>query len=150
MYKNRKCLLQIKLSVALLYLIFSCISISAFGSEKGNYEKSDSLTHLNLDAIVISGVKNSNNKWTLPIASTTITGDAIQSKHVFGMKDFTATIPNFIMIDRDTKRTSSVFVRGVGTLVNTPGVAMYVDGIPHFEKASFDINLTDIDKVEYI
>ena len=49
MYKNRKCLLQIKLSVALLYLIFSCISISAFGSEKGNYEKSDSLTHLNLD-----------------------------------------------------------------------------------------------------
>ena len=150
MSKNRKCFLQRKLSVVSLYLIFHCISISAFGIEKSKYEKSDSLTHLNLDAIVISGVKNSNNKWSLPIASTTVTGESIQTKHVFGMKDFTAAIPNFIMIDRDTKRTSSVFVRGVGTLVNTPGVAMYVDGIPHFEKASFDINLTDIDKVEFL
>ena len=150
MYKNRKCLLQRKLSVALLYLIITFISFPALGKVKNNLEKSDSLTHLNLDAVVISGVKNSNNKWTLPIASTTITGEAIQNKYMFEMKDFTAAIPNFIMIDRDTKRTSSVFVRGVGTLVNTPGVAMYVDGIPHFEKASFDINLTDIDKIEFL
>lgn len=150
MGRNKSSLLQRILSITALYIIFACISFSTFGNEKDNIVKSDSLTHLNLDDVVISGVKNSNSKWTLPIASTTITGDAIQNKHVFGMKDFTATIPNFIMIDRDTKRTSSVFVRGVGTLVNTPGVAMYVDGIPHFSKSSFDINLTAIDKVEFL
>lgn len=148
MYKNRKSLFDKKLGIPLLFLMIFFFSFPAVGKEKK--EKSDSLTHLNLDAIVISGVKNSNNKWSLPIASSTVTGEAIQNKHVFEMKDFTATIPNFIMIDRDTKRTSSVFVRGVGTLVNTPGVAMYVDGIPHFEKASFDINLTDIDKIEFL
>jgi outer membrane receptor protein involved in Fe transport len=66
------------------------------------------------------------------------------------MKDFTASIPNFIMIDRDTRLTSSVFVRGVGSLINAPGVAMYVDGVPHFEKSSFDINLAEIEKVEFL
>ena len=145
MYKNRRCLFERELSITLLYLMITCISFPAFSQEA-----TDSLTHLNLDAVVISGVKNSNNKWTLPITSTTITGEAIQNNHVFEMKDFTASVPNFIMIDRDTKRTSSVFVRGVGTLINTPGVAMYVDGIPHFEKASFDINLTDIEKIEFL
>ena len=137
--------LERELSITLLYVLIACISFPVFSQENN-----DSLTHLNLDAVVISGVKDSNNKWTLPIASTTVTGEAIQKNHVFEMKDFTAFVPNFIMIDRDTKRTSSVFVRGVGTLINTPGVAMYVDGIPHFEKASFDINLSDIDKIEFL
>lgn len=150
MGKNKNSLSERILSITTLYIIFACISLSTFGNEKDKVEKSDSLAHFNLNDVVISGVKNCNSKWTLPIASTTITEDAVLSKHVFGMKDFTAVIPNFIMIDRDTKRTSSVFVRGIGTLVNTPGVAMYVDGIPHFAKASFDINLTDIEKIEFL
>jgi len=54
------------------------------------------------------------------------------------------------MIDRDSKLTSSVFIRGVGSIINAPGVAMYVDGVPHFEKSSFDINLMAIDKIEFL
>lgn len=112
--------------------------------------KNDSLTHVNLDTLVVSGIKLSNKQWMLPISATTVSGDVLQNKQLTEMKDFIGYIPNFIMLDRDSKRTSSVFVRGIGTLVNTPGVAMYVDGVPHFEKSSFDINLTDVESIEFL
>jgi len=54
------------------------------------------------------------------------------------------------MVNRDTRLTSSVFIRGIGSLINTPAVAMYVDGVPHFEKSSFDINLAEIDNITFL
>ena len=85
-----------------------------------------------------------------PMAASVVTSQLMERQQISEMKGFTGIIPNFMIIDRDTRLTSSVFIRGVGALINTPGVAMYVDGIPHFEKSSFDINLLDIDKVEFL
>ena len=58
-------------------------------------------------------------------------------------------VPNFIMIDRDTPHTSSVLVRGIGSKLQ-PAVVMYVDGIPHFEKSTFDLSLNDVEQLEFL
>lgn len=113
-------------------------------------DEMDTLRNVTLDSIVVSSIKLPNASWTVPVAATTLNAETMQHRQLNDMKDFTATVPNFIMVDRDTRLTSSVFVRGVGSLINTPGVAMYVDGIPHFEKSSFDINLAEIDRVEFL
>ncbi|MBK5195776.1 MAG: TonB-dependent receptor, partial [Proteiniphilum sp.] len=112
--------------------------------------ETDTLRQFTLDSIVVSSIKLPNVSWTMPVASTTIDAQTMERRQLNDMKDFTASIPNFMMIDRDTRLTSSVFVRGVGSLINTPGVAMYVDGVPHFEKSSFDINLMEIERVEFL
>ncbi|OFX52890.1 MAG: hypothetical protein A2W86_01035 [Bacteroidetes bacterium GWD2_45_23] len=112
--------------------------------------ETDTLRGVTLDSIVVSSIKHPSASWTMPVASTTIDAQMMERRQMNEMKDFTASIPNFIMVDRDTRLTSSVFVRGVGSLINTPGVAMYVDGVPHFEKSSFDISLTEIEKVEFL
>ena len=112
--------------------------------------ETDTLRGVTLDSIVVSSIKLPHAAWRIPSASTALDGTTLQQRQLYDMKDFTATVPNFIMIDRDTRLTSSVFVRGVGSLINAPGVAMYVDGIPHFEKSSFDINLADIEKIEFL
>lgn len=111
-------------------------------------EETDSLRHYNLDTIVVSSIKHTNNK--LAISSSTITANVMARQQLNEIKDFTSVIPNFVMIDRDSRLTSSVFVRGVGSLIGTPGVAMYVDGIPHFEKSTFDISLADVDRIEFL
>lgn len=110
----------------------------------------DSIQHLSLDTLVISAIKAPNRQWRMPLASTAVSELSIQKNLIHEMKDFSGTIPNFIMIDRDSKRTSSIFVRGLGTLINTPAITMYVDGVPHFEKSSFDISLMDIEKIEFL
>lgn len=124
--------------------LFLTLTIYSFGNEK------DSLRNYNLDTLVISAFKHQNSTLEQPMAATVITSRHMNKQQLNEMKDFTGIIPNFIIIDRDTRLTSSVFIRGVGALINTPGVAMYVDGIPHFEKSSFDINLLDIDKIEFL
>lgn len=131
-------------------IVFFVVLSLLFSSKNAFCEEGDTLQHFALDTLIVCAIKHSSNQWMLPIAATTISKEVIQQTQVFEMKDFTASIPNFMMVDRDTKRTSSVFVRGIGNLINTPGVAMYVDGIPHFEKASFDIHLTDIERIEFL
>ncbi len=110
----------------------------------------DSVKNLSLDTLVISAIKSPNRQWRMPLASTTVSSATIQKNLVYEMKDFSGAIPNFVMIDRDSKRTSSIFIRGLGTLINTPAVTMYVDGVPHFEKSSFDISLMDVEKIEFL
>ncbi len=119
-------------------------------SLSGKSTEVDTLRSIDIDTIIVSSIKRTNSKWNLPIATTTVSERVMQQKHLHDMKDFTAAIPNFIMVDRDTKLTSSVFIRGVGSLINMPGVAMYVDGVPHFEKSSFDVNLSEIEKIEFL
>jgi len=125
-------------------LLFLSVTLPVMANE------TDTLRQFTLDSIVVSSIKLPSAGWTMPVASTTIDAQMMERRQWNDMKDFTAFIPNFIMVDRDTHLTSSVFVRGVGSLINTPGVAMYVDGVPHFEKSSFDINLTEIERVEFL
>ncbi|HCC85512.1 MAG TPA: TonB-dependent receptor [Porphyromonadaceae bacterium] len=125
-------------------LLLFFVSIPVMANE------TDTLRNVTLDSIVVSSIKLPNADWRIPSASTALDGTTLQKRQLYDMKDFTASVPNFIMIDRDTRLTSSVFIRGVGSLINAPGVAMYVDGIPHFEKSSFDINLADIEKIEFL
>ena len=112
--------------------------------------ENDSLRTFSLDSIVVTNIKQPYSKWLQPTSISSINSNVIELKQIREMKDFSAFIPNFIMIDRDSKLTSSVFIRGVGSIINAPGVAMYVDGVPHFEKSSFDINLMAIDKIEFL
>ena len=112
--------------------------------------ENDTINHYQLDSLVVSSSKLPHATWNLPASSTAFDWRTLQQRQLTDMKDFTASVPNFVMIDRDSRRTSSVFVRGVGSLINAPGIAMYVDGIPHFEKSAFDINLIDIEKIEFL
>lgn len=132
------------------FTIFTIAFVIFSNTSLKSQTNKDSVRNLSLDTLVISAIKSPNQQWRMPLASTTISSASIQKNLVYEMKDFSGAVPNFIMIDRDSKRTSSIFVRGLGTLINTPAVTMYVDGVPHFEKSSFDISLMDVEKIEFL
>jgi len=104
---------------------------------RSNAEDLDTLRQYTLDSIVVSSFKLPNKTWAVPVAATSMNAKTMDRRQIVDMKDFSATIPNFIMVNRDTRLTSSVFIRGIGSLINTPAVAMYVDGVPHFETFLF-------------
>ncbi|MBR8731464.1 Vitamin B12 transporter BtuB [Porphyromonas levii] len=112
-------------------------------------EHVDSLTYYKLDDLVVMGVKAQTKLQAQPISSTSIDLNTLNNRGVTNIKDFTGMVPNFIMIDRDTPHTSSVLVRGVGSKLR-PAVVMYVDGVPHFEKSTFDFALNDVEKIEFL
>ncbi len=133
------------------YLATFCLLTGAtlFNLAEANAEGLDSLTYYQLNEFVVRGVKEQTKLQVQPLSSTSIDMNVLESRKVSNFKDFTGMIPNFIMIDRDTPHTSSVLVRGIGSKLR-PAVVMYVDGVPHFEKSTFDIALNDVERIDFL
>lgn len=133
---------SIATATILLGALFSNLSVA-------KAEQLDSLRYYKLDDFVVMGVKEQTKLQTQPLSSTSIDLNSLENRKISSVKDFTGMVPNFIMIDRDTPHTSSVLVRGVGSKLR-PAVVMYVDGVPHFEKSTFDFALNDVEKIEFL
>ncbi|MDR1896046.1 MAG: TonB-dependent receptor [Prevotellaceae bacterium] len=105
---------------------------------------------ISLDEVVIQSFKYDGNFRTLPVAASTIDKVVLQNRNVSGIKDISSLIPNLFMPDYGSKLTSPVYIRGIGSRINSPSVGLYVDGIPFFEKSAFDFDLNEIDYIEVL
>ncbi len=54
------------------------------------------------------------------------------------------------MPEYGTKLTSPIYIRGIGSRINSPSVGLYVDNVPYFEKAVFDFDFFDIERIEVL
>ena len=54
------------------------------------------------------------------------------------------------MPDYGSKITSAVYIRGIGSRINTPAVGLYVDNIPYIDKSAFDFNFYDIERIDIL
>ena len=41
-----------------------------------------------------------------------------------------------------------MYIRGIGSRINTPAVGLYVDNIPFIDKSAFDFNYSDIERID--
>ncbi|MDU1890860.1 MAG: TonB-dependent receptor [Dysgonomonas sp.] len=100
--------------------------------------------------IVIESFKQNNNLYIQPVSATLLTSSEIKESNIVNIKEFTAFVPNLFMPDYGSKMTSPVYIRGIGSRINAPSVALYVDGVPYFDRSTFDININDIDRIEVL
>lgn len=105
---------------------------------------------VSLNEVVIQSFKQTGNFRTLPLAASMINKLSLQNQNVVGIKDISAFIPNLFIPDYGSKLTSPVYIRGIGSKINSPSVGLYVDGIPYFEKSAFDFDLNEIDYMEIL
>ena len=54
------------------------------------------------------------------------------------------------MPEYGSRYTSSMYMRGIGSRVNSPAVGMYVDGMPIQSKSAFNFHTYDIDRVDVL
>lgn len=66
------------------------------------------------------------------------------------MKDAATFIPNLFMPDYGSTLTSAIYIRGVGSRINTPAVGMYVDDVSYVDKSAFDVSLSDVQRIEIL
>lgn len=127
----------------------AAISVTLLGGQELRAEEADSLKYYDIQDVVVIGMKEQAPLHILPVSGTSVSALQMSRRQITSLKDFTGIIPNFIMVDRDSPLTSSVLVRGTGSLLNS-SIVMYVDGVPHFEKSSFDFNLNDVEKIDFL
>lgn len=100
--------------------------------------------------VVIESFKQNNNLYLQPISASLLNKKDINNLNIVNIKEITSLIPNLFIPDYGSKMTSPVYIRGIGSHRNAPSVGLYVDGVPYFDRSTFDININDIERIEIL
>lgn len=102
------------------------------------------------EVLVIAAPKENRKLRELPNAVTLLSQQDLQSAQVNSIKNLTALVPNIFIPDYGSRLTSAVYIRGIGSRINTPSVGLYVDNIPYIDKSAFDFNYSDIERIDVL
>lgn len=120
---------------------------SAFADEL----PSDSLKVVDVEEVVVIGTPKENRKMReLPSAVTLLSQQDMRANQVTSIHSLNALVPSIYIPDYGSKLTSAIYIRGVGSRINTPSVGLYVDNVPYIDKSAFDFNYADIERIDVL
>lgn len=111
----------------------------------------DSIKVVDIEEVVIIATPKENRKLReQPMSVTLISQKDMQANQVTSIKSLSGLIPNLFIPDYGSKLTTSMYIRGVGSRINTPSVGLYVDNIPYIDKSAFDFSYADIERIDIL
>ena len=85
------------------------------------------------EVVIIASPKETSKLRQLPSSVSLISQKDMQANHITSLKSASSIVPNFFMPDYGSRLTSAMYIRGIGSRINTPAVGMYVDNIPYLD-----------------
>lgn len=111
----------------------------------------DTLKVVDIEEVLVIATPKENRKLReLPNAVTLLSQQDMQAAQINSIKNLTGFVPNIFIPDYGSKLTSAVYIRGIGSRINTPAVGLYVDNIPYIDKSAFDFNYSDIERIDVL
>ena len=111
----------------------------------------DSSCVYDLDEVVVVSQSKEYMKLRLqPMSSNVLTGSEIGSLGVHDLREISDFVPSFVMPNYGARFTSSIYVRGIGSRVNSPSMGIYVDDIPLMNKSAFNSHTWQLDRVDVL
>ncbi len=111
----------------------------------------DTTKVVDVEEIVVVASPKENVKFRRQaLSSSVFSREHLQNSQVKSIKQLTSLIPNFYMPDYGSKLTSAVYIRGIGSRINTPAIGLYVDNVPYLDKSAFDFNTYDIERIDVL
>ena len=137
------------LNTVILSIINLCI---ATAQQPTFLIKTDSseITSIDLEEVIVSSWRENYKLKELPGSVSLISGNKVTEGEMQSIKDLTSRVPNFFMPDYGSKLTSPVYIRGIGSRIDSPSAGLYIDNVPYFDKAAFDFDLFDIENIEVL
>ncbi|MGL5272474.1 MAG: TonB-dependent receptor, partial [Phocaeicola sp.] len=134
----------------LLMTVATIIATTAW-SENDSTTPKDTTKVVDIEEItVIASPREIGKLRQSPNAVSLISQKQMQANQIKSLKNISALVPNFFMPDYGSRLTSAIYIRGIGSRLNTPAVGMYVDNIPYLDKSAFDFNFYDIERIDIL
>ena len=129
------------------YMLNSILLLTSFlGTAVPNDADSTVFKTVGLSEVTVVEFKKS--KENLATNSVSVVDSGFINRHELqSITELTAVVPNFYMPEYGSKQNTPVYIRGVGAKTKGSAVGFYVDGIPHFENSSFDVDMSNIASV---
>lgn len=123
----------------------------SFSSMYADTVLSDSSKVFDIDeVVVVSQPKEVFRLRQQPLSSTSIGSFQIQKLGVHDLRELSQYVPNFAMPNYGSRLSSAMYVRGIGSRVNSPAVGIYLDGIPVMSKGAFNLHDYQISRVDVL
>ena len=112
---------------------------------------SDSSKVYDIDEVyVISQPKEVFRLRQQALSSMSLGSFEMQKLGSYDLRDLSQYVPNFVMPNYGSRLSSAVYVRGIGSRVNSPALGIYLDGIPVVNKASFNLHNYQLSRVDVL
>jgi len=102
------------------------------------------------EVIVAASPKETARLRRQPLASTLFGKTELAARDVSSLTGLSALAPNFYMPAYGSRLTSAVYIRGIGSRINTPAVGLYVDNVPYIDKSAYDFAFLDVERVDVL
>ena len=129
---------QVKMNRRILFS--SCVCLAVAGVQAAPADR-DTTKVVNVEEIVVVASPKENTTFRRQaLSSTILSREQLEADQVTSIKHLTGLVPNFYMPDYGSRLTSAIYIRGIGSRINTPAVGLYVDNVPYLDKSAFDFN----------
>lgn len=102
------------------------------------------------EVVIVDQPKESFRLRRQPISSTSFDGNNLRNLNVQDLRNLSIFVPSFTMPEYGSRYTSSTYIRGIGSRINSPAVGIYVDGLPLQSKSSFNFHAYDVDRIDVL
>ena len=102
------------------------------------------------EVVVVSQPKEQVRLRLQPVSSNVFGSEQLQQLNVHDLNQLSQYVPSFVMPTYGSRLTSSMYVRGIGSRVNSPAVGLYYDNIPLMSKAAFNNHFYMLDRVDIL
>ena len=115
------------------------------------HEVADTSRVIDLDEVVIvSQPKDLHLLRQQPLSSTMFAAADMRQLNVRDLRELSDFVPSFAMPVYGSRYTSSMYVRGIGSRVNSPAVGLYIDNIPVVNKSMLNFHTYELDRVDVL
>ncbi len=102
------------------------------------------------EVVVVASPKENFKLREQPSSVSLFSRENMERLGVKSIKNLTSHARNLFIPDYGSRMTSAIYIRGIGSRINTPAVGLYVDNMPVVDKSSFDFFMLDIDRVDVL
>ena len=102
------------------------------------------------EIVIASDPKTTGTLNEQPFSYSEIKADDIEQLGIRSVKDAALFVPNLFMPDYGSKLTSAIYIRGIGSRINSPAVGLYVDDVAYTDKSAFDFDFLGVERIEVL
>ncbi len=132
-------------------LLFCAAALAADTAAAENVVPTDSARVVNMETeVVVTAPKESGQLRQSPVAVSFVSNRELEQTQSHTLKDVSAHVPGFFMPDYGSSLTSSAYIRGIGSRINTPAIGLYIDGVAMNTGSAYDIPLLDVERIDVL
>lgn len=111
----------------------------------------DTLKVVDIEEVTVYASPKENRKLRQqPLSVSLLSKYDLQANRITSMKGLSYLVPNLFIPDYGSKLTSSIYIRGIGSRINSSAIGVYVDNVPMYDKSAFDFDYADIDRIDVL